>query len=209
MKKIFLSLLAFSFIFAGQVNAVTATPSATPTENIEDKYKLIVKENLSSAEAKLKEKLEVQSLVGFVGKITTISSSNLTLDSHGNLLQVTTSTKTAFLKDSSTIKITSLAIGDKVIIIGTSVKDGIVQAKRISVIKDEPILVHTSVVVSKTVSIDLKKKIITLTIDGTDQPLTLSKKSTVKLADFQAGQTILGIIKEYNGALSISRAKAL
>lgn len=209
MKKLifFVTAIAFSFVLVQPVKA--ETPSATPTPNMEDRIKLLVQENLSTTEAKLKEKVDLQSLVGFVGKITTISSGNLTLDSHGNLLQVTTTIKTAFLKDGLAIKITSLAIGDKIIVIGTSIKDGIVQAKKVTVVKDEPVLVKTTAVVAKVVSVDLKRKTITLTIDGTDRVLTLSKKTTVKLNELLAGQTILGIIKEYAGNLSISRAKPL
>lgn len=212
MKKIItISIPALVLIFGivKPVTAVTSTSSASPTQNLEDKYKLIVQENLSSAEAKLKEKVNLQTLVGYVGKITTISSGNLTLDSHGNLIQVTTTEKTVFLKNNSATKVTSLAIGDKVILIGTSVKDGIVQAKKISVIADEPVLVKTTVVVSEITSIDLKKKTITLVLDGINQTLALSKKSTVKLDEFKAGQNILAIIKEYQGKLSISRAKVL
>lgn len=211
MKKLnlLISALIYSFLLIQPAFAVTATPSATPTQNMEDKIKLLVQENLSTTEAKLKEKVDLQSLVGFVGKITTISSGNLTLESHGNIIQATTNTKTAFLKNGSVIKFTSLAIDDKIIIIGTSVKEDIITAKRITVIKDEPILVKTSAVVAKITSIDLKKKTISLSLDGTDQTLTLSKKSTVKLDELKAEQTILAIIKAYNGVLSISRAKAL
>ncbi|MFZ3069432.1 MAG: hypothetical protein WA052_03955 [Microgenomates group bacterium] len=211
MKKLFLSLstIFFSLVFVQPVMAITPTPSATPTPDIEEKYKLIVQENVSSIAAKLQEKVNLMSLVGYVGKITTISSGNLTVDSHGALLQVTSTAKTVYLKNNSPIKATSLAIGDKVIIIGTSIKDGIVQAKRVSVIKDEPILVKTTAVIAKVVSVDIKKKTLTLTINGADQILTLSKKSTVKLDQLKADQTILGIVKEYDGALSISRAKAL
>lgn len=211
MKK---TLYIFSFVLLSlivitPVYAEIGTSSASPTPNMEDKIKLLVQENLSTTEAKLKEKVDLQSLVGFVGKITTISSGNLTIDSHGDVIQVTTNTKTAFLKDSSTIKVTSLAIGDKIIVIGTSIKDDIVQAKRVTVIKDEPNLVKTSAIVAKIVKIDLKKRNLTLSINDTDQILTLSKKSNVKLEEYKAGQTIFGIIKEYNGALSISRAKSL
>ncbi|HSV94675.1 MAG TPA: hypothetical protein VLH94_01690 [Spirochaetia bacterium] len=211
MKKIFhiLAILTFSIFSVKTAIAVTATPSATPTHNIEDKIKILVQENLSTTEAKLKEKVNLQTMVGYVGKITTISSGNLTLESQGNLIQATSTTKTTYLKDGSTIKATSLAIGDKIIIIGTSIKDGIIQAKRISVIKDEPVLVKTTAVVAKISFIDPKKKTLTLFLNGTDQTLTLSKKSTVKLDELKIDQTILGIVKEYEGKLSISRAKVL
>lgn len=205
MKRLFTILTVLTLgIFLTQ-----SAKAETPTPDIVDQVKTMVQENLATTEAKLKEKLDLQSLVGFVGKITTISSGNITLDSHDNLLQVTTSAKTAFLKNGLAIKITSLAIDDKIIIIGTSIKDGIVQAKRITVIKDEPVLVKTTAAVAKIVSVDLKKKTITLTLGGENQILTPSKKSTVKLEELQTDQTILAIIKEYNGALSISRAKVL
>lgn len=210
MKQlIILSLIALNLIFVPQTLAITATPSASPTTSMADQVKLLVQENLSTTEAKLKEKLNIQALVGFVGKITTISSGNLTVDSQNNLIQITSTAQTSYLKDGSTIKATSLAIGDKVIVIGTSVKNGIVTAKRITVIKDEPVLVKTTAVVAKIVLVDIKKKTLTLNINGTDQVLTLSKKSTVKLDELAADQTILAIIKEYEGKLSISRAKPL
>lgn len=205
-----LTLIAFTIFLVSPVQAETSTPSAiqTPT-NMEDKIKLLVQENLSTTEAKLKEKVDLHTLVGFAGFIKTISSDNLTVESRGELLQVTTSAKTALLKDGSTIKFSSLAIGDKVIFIGTSVKDDIILAKRITVIKDDPSLVTTTAIVSKITALDTKKKTITLNINGTEQTLTLSKKSTVKLDTLEVGQTILGIIKEYEGKLSISRAKVL
>lgn len=205
-----LTLIAFTILLVSPVQAETSTPSAiqTPT-NMEDKIKLLVQENLSTTEAKLKEKVDLHTLVGFAGFVKTISSDNLTVESRGDLLQVTTSAKTALLKDGSTIKFSSLAIGDKVIFIGTSVKDDIILAKRITVIKDDPSLVTTTAIVSKITALDTKKKTITLNINGTEQTLAPSKKSTVKLDTLEVGQTILGIIKEYEGKLSISRAKVL
>jgi len=207
--KLFCILLTFCIFYPQNIDAITATPSAIPTTNMADQVKQLVKDNLATTEAKLKEKVDLQSLVGYVGKITTLSSGNLTFESHGNLIQTTTNTKTAFLKNGSVIKFTSLAIDDKIITIGTSVKDGIVSAKRITVINDEPILVKTTAQVGKISSIDLKKKTITLNLEGKDSTFSLSKKSTVQLDEFKAGQTILGITKEYNGGLSISRAKIL
>lgn len=211
MKQLFiiLTIISLSFVFSSKSLAETATPSATPTTNMADQVKLLVKENLATTEAKLKEKLDLQSLVGYAGIIKTISSGNLTIESHGNLIQVTSTAKTAYLKDGATIKITSLAIGDKIIVIGTSAKEGIVTAKRVSVIKDEPQLVKTTAVIAKVSAIDIKKKTLNLVINGDVQVLTLSKKSTVKLSELKVDQTILAIIKEYDGKLSISRAQSL
>ena len=210
MKKSLFAIFLSAFFLTSAVGAyaVESTPSAEPT-NMEDRIKTLVKENISTTEAKLKEKVDLQSLVGYVGKIKTIGSDNLTVDSYGTLIQVKTTAKTVFQKDSSVIKMTSLAIGDKVILIGTSVKNDIIQAKKISIIKDEPVLVKTSAIVAQVVSVDIKKKTITLNIGNSEQTLTLSKKSTVKLDGIKASDTILGIIKEYEGKLSISRAKVL
>lgn len=208
MKKLLIFFFSlFFFTLATPTLAVTATPSAT--SEMENKIKTLVQENLSTTEAKLKEKVDLQTLVGHVGKITTIGSNNLSIDSKNTLLQITTTSKTVFSKDGNNIKITSLAIGDKVIVIGTSVKEDIIQAKKIVIIKDEPILVKTTAVVSKIKAVDYKKKNITLDINGTDQILTLSKKSTVNLDELNADQTILAVIKEYEGKLSLSRAKVL
>lgn len=211
MKKqlTFILALTIYFYFTNSSYAIESTSSANPTTNIEDKIKTLVKENISTTEAKLKEKLDLQSLVGYVGKIKTIGSDNLTIDSYNSLIQIKTNSKTIFQKSGSDIKMSSLAIGDKIILIGTSFKDDIIQAKKITVIKDEPVLVKTTAVVAKVISVDLKKKTLILNLDGTEQTLSLSKKSTVKLDGIKAGNTIFAIIKEYDGKLSISRAKVL
>ena len=159
MKKVFFVLpLLLSALFPTSAFAITqATPSATPsisstpTPNIEDKIKLLVKENLSTTEAKLKEKMDLQSLVGYVGTISSISSGVISMDTHGNLMQVSTTDKTTLIKNNVKIKATSLAIGDKMIVIGTLIKVDIVQSQRIVVIKDEPNLVKTKAVVAKVV----------------------------------------------------------
>jgi len=211
MKFIY-SFLIFSLFFlliTSGTMAETASPEANPTQNMEDKIKLLVQENLSTTEAKLKEKVDLHTLVGFAGDITSISSNNLTIESKGNLIQITTSAKTLIQKNGSTLKFASLGIGDKIIVIGTSVKDDIVQAKRINVFKAEPVLVKTSAVVAEVVSTDTKKKTVTLTINEQDKILSLSKKSTVKIEELEQGQTILAIVKEYDGNLLISRSKVL
>jgi len=216
MKKFLLTIIfsATYFLFAPFAFAAatpTATPSATPTTDMATQIKALVQENLSTTEAQLKQKVDLQTLVGYLGKITTIGSNNLTIDSQGNLLQITTDTQTTYLADDgSAIKLASLAINDQIILIGTAIKDDIILAKRISVVtEDTSDQVVTTAIVAKVSVVDTKKKTLTLNLGGTDQLLTLSKKSTVKLTDFTAGQTILGIVKSYQGKLSISRAKAL
>jgi preprotein translocase subunit YajC len=207
------AIIILSALFLSQTSltfAVTTTPTTTPVYDMEAKVKALVQENISTTEAQLKQKVDLQTMVGFVGKITTIGSNSLTVDSKGTLLQVKTDTQTTFIKSGSAAKITSLAIGDKIILIGTSLKNDIIQAKKVTVIAEvtsEQVI--TTAIVAKITAIDTKKKTITLNLNGTNQTLTLSKKSTVKLDTLSTGQTILGIIKEYQGKLSISRAKSI
>jgi len=211
---IFAALFSFLFLPSSVLAITTATPSAqlsvspAPT-NIEDKIKLLVKENLSTTEAKLKEMMDLQSLVGYVGTISSISSGVISIDTHGNLMQISTTDKTTIIKANAKIKATSLAIADKMIVIGTLIKDDILQAQRIVVIKDEPNPVKTKALVAKVETVDLKKKTIVLNISGTSSLYPLSKKNTVVLADLKPGQNIFAIIKEFEGKSSLAKAKVL
>ncbi len=215
MKNLTFSAIFLTFFFSltsGSVFATeTTTPPASPSSatTMQDKIRLLVEENLSTTEAKLKEKIDLQSLVGFAGSVKSVGSNNLTLDSHNNLIQVTISASTTIQKDGKAIKLSSIALGDKIIVIGTLVKDDIIQAKKVSFNKQEPSLVTTTTVITDIVSLNTTKKTITLSLGNSEQTLTLSKKSTVKLSDLQPGQKIFAIIKEYDGKLFLSAAKSL
>lgn len=194
----------------------SATPSITPTitpssaQDIQEKIKNLVKENLSATETNLKEKINLQTLVGFVGTIKSINSGNITLDSKdGNLIQITTNEKTTISKSGSSIKLSSLALSDKIIIIGTMIKDDIVIAKRITTAELDPNPIISGTLVAKVSSIDLKKKTIGLNVDGKEVLFALTKKSTIKLTDLQVGQTIFAISKKYDGKDLLSRAKVI
>jgi len=192
----------------------TATPSATPKvsatpTNLEDKIKNLVKENLSATESNLKESINLKSLVGYVGAIKTISAGNISIESDQNIFQVSTTDKTAITKSGTTGKISSLAITDKVIVIGNLVKEDIIQAKMIKVIPEETDIVETNAVIANIYSIDIKKKTLVLTINKVQMPFTLSKKNTVKLEELKPNQNIFAITKKYQGKDSLTRAKIL
>lgn len=200
------------------VYATTVTPTATPsasvtpsdTQDIQEKIKTMVKENIGSTEASLREKINLQTLVGYVGTVKSINSGNITLDSkEGTLIQITTNDKTSFTKVGAPSKLSSLALSDKVIVIGTLIKDDIVLAKRVSIVEidDNPLLSGT--IVAKISSLDLKKKIVGLSIQDKEVLYTLTKKSTIKLDQLQTGQTIFAITKKYDGKDFLSRAKVL
>jgi hypothetical protein len=190
------------------ISGTLPNPSPTVT-SIEDKIKNLVKENLSATESDLSDKINQKTLVGFVGNIKTISTDNISIESEGNVIQVATTSKTAIVKSGSTIKQSALAISDKVIVIGTLVKSDIIQAKRLVVVTEEPNPVVTSTIVATVSSVDTKKKIIGLMINNKEVLYSLSKKSTVKIAEIKVDQTIFAITKLYQGVNSLSRAKIL
>lgn len=196
--------------------ATTATPAsettATPSgaQDLQEKIKKMVEENLSATESNLKEKINLQTLVGYVGTIKSVSSGNLTVDTKdSSLIQITTAEKTTIVKSGAASKLTSLALADKIIVIGTLIKDDIILAKKISVIVDEPNPVTTSTLVAQISSLDLKKKTLGLNINNTEVIYSLTKKSTIKLEEFEVGQTIFAIAKKYEGKNFLSRAKVI
>lgn len=214
------SLLAFPQISFAVTKAATPsatptavtpikTPTATPSGDLANQIKNMVKENLDATVSNLEQKINLKSLVGQVGTIKSISSGNLTIESEGNTLQITTSDKTTITKSGTAIKLPALAISDQIIVIGTLIKDDIIQAKAIKVYVEDPDAVVSDAIIAPISVIDLKKKTITLTINTTQVPFTLSKKSTIKLEDLKVGQTIFTITKKYQGKDSLSRAKVL
>ena len=140
MKRFFTILTSAIFlILASPCLAATATTSAdnaVVNSNIEDRIKNIVQQNLSTTEALIKERINENSLSGYVGKITNISSMNLTLMSGADTIQVKTSEKTVYSKSNQAVKSSSLAIGDKVIVVGLLARNDIIDAKRIVIVKD-------------------------------------------------------------------------
>ncbi len=189
-----------------------ATNSATPSQSgdIQEKIKTLVKENLSATESELKEKINQHTLVGYVGPIQTINSGNLTLNTQDDsLLQITTDDNTIYIKNGSSIKLSSLAISDKIIVIGTLLKEDIILAKRITVVKEDPDAMTSDTIFAKVSSVDVKKKIIFLSINDKEVPYTLTRKSTIDIDDIKAGVSVFAITKKYDGKDYLSRAKVI
>lgn len=231
MKKIFLSLLILTSIIghpasiyaltapaptvsSGTSSAIptfkVATPSATTDDSsLGDKIKSLVKDNLSATETDLTQKINQKTLVGYVGTIKSISAENISINSGDDPIQITTTNKTVFVSGSNTIKPSTLAIADKVIVIGTLIKKDIIQAKRIIVVTEDPNPVITTTLIAKVSSVDTKKKTIGLMINNQEVIYSLSKKTTIKIADIKVDQTLFAITKLYQGVSSLSRAKIL
>ncbi len=201
----------------------TATPSATPTEkvatiaatpsqteDIQEKIKSLVKENLTATESNLKEKINQKTLVGYVGYVKSINSGNITLTSKDeSLIQITTDDKTAYIKEAKPGKLTTIAISDKIIVIGTLLKEDIILAKRIIVIKEDPSAMVSGTIFAKVSSVDAKKKIIGLSIEGKEVLYTLTKKSTIVITDIKPGSSIFAITKKFEGKDYLSTAKVI
>ncbi len=199
---------------ATATSSATTTPSATVTpsqaQDLQEKIKTLVRENLSATESAVRERINQRTLVGYVGTIKSMNSDHLTLSTkEETLFQVTTDENTSIIKKGSEIKFSSLAISDKVIVIGTLLKDEILLGKRISVIPEEVDPMTSDTIVAKVSSVDVKKKIIGLTVNNTEVLYTLTKKSTIKIAEISEGDTLFGITKKYDGNDYLSRAKVI
>ena len=192
MKKITLLLFLLVYSFSSPVLAITLTPTATPSTtptSEQDQAEIIrniVQQKLSSEEAMRR----AASLVGYVGKITAISSSSITLQSNGDVLQVKTSDKTTYNK-SGVVKFSSLAINDKAIVIGIMDKN-IIDAKRIVVIKESPSEVP-SVIFGKILSSDVKTRTIIVRTKDDDQTFILSRNANLKMDKMISGKNILAV----------------
>lgn len=209
---IFLSfcLLEFSLL-SKNAFALTSTPSATPSVDIESKIKTLVKENLDTTETELKKNILSKSLLGFTGKAKSVGTKNITLETEKDLLQIVLTEKTSITKNGSEIKPSSIALGDKLIVYGQKTKEEVLEAKLILVLAnaEDQNLVETQTVVATFKTLDLKKKTFKLTINNEDLDFTLSKKNNVKLEDYKIGDTIFAITKKYLGKFSLSRANKI
>ncbi len=206
MKKTILFAIAF-LTFSQTVFAVTATTSGTPTQTV-DKIKSLVKENLTATEVDIQKEAINKSIIGYSGKVKTVGTKNITIETEKDLLQILITDATTIFKSTTEIKTSSIAIGDNLLVYGQKNKDDVFEAKHIYVLAviDEKNIVISKAQVATISDLDLKKKTFSLTINGETISYTLSKKNTVKLEDFKDGDTIFGITKKYQGKLSLSKA---
>lgn len=189
------------------VFAATATPSASPTETVE-KIKNLVKENLTATEIDIQKEATSKSIIGFSGKVKTVGTKNITIETDKDLIQILITELTSITKGTTEIKTSSIAIGDNLLVYGQKNKDGVFEAKQILVLApiDEKNIVISKAQIATINNIDLKKKTFNLNINGEELAFTLSKKNTVKLEEFKDGDNIFGITKKYQGKFSLSKA---
>ena len=220
MKNIALIFIALFLLLPTPVFAITSTASATPStptpttlpsdaSNLETKIQNYVQQNLATAEAKIKEKVNQLNLVGYVGKVTSISNSSVTINSEGELFQVVTTDNTAIVNGNQKIKLSSIAIGDNLIVIGTlNTKNNILDAKRIVEI-DVTVTDYPVVYVGKITTVDVKKNIVTLQTSQNILKLILSKKANLKIIDFTLNGNVVTITHVQDAGIVITKAKIL
>jgi len=208
-----LAILLSILIFSSPVMAIDSTSSATSSvsdetvrDNLENRIKNIVKENLSTTEALLKERLNQISLVGYVGQISSISSESLTFQFGQDTFQIKTTDKTTYTKNGQVAKFTSLAIKDRAIIIGVITKKDIIEAKRIVVVKDEASTLPT-VVAGTIVSLDTKNRKVIINSSGTDKTYIISRRSNLKLENYLPSKSILSVVHDQDAGQVITIAK--
>ena len=202
MKKI-LFTLSILLTFISPVLAATTTPTATPTET-QDQVTIIrniVQQNLATAEAMYRK----ASLVGYVGRISAITSQSITLKFNGDTFQVRTTEDTTYNK-SGKANFSSLAIQDKAIVIGTMTNKDIIDAKRIVIIKDVPSELP-QIVSGKILSADTKTRIVIIRTQKGDFNFILSRKAVLKIDKFISGKPVIAIFEMQGEDPVITTAK--
>ena len=213
MKQIiFIALFCIFTILVSPVNAAVATPSATPStdqvnDNLTTRLQTLVKENLATTEAAIKNKLEQQTLIGQTGNITAVTTKGLTLNSKDSVLfQVTVNDKTKIVNGNADIKLSTLAIGQKIIIIGIPEKSDVITAKRIVTITDTTPNPR-QVVYGQIIKVDEKAK--TFNMSTVNGKINVSVKANYKVTDLKVGQTLLAIVKNLDDGIYLVKGKIL
>ena len=207
-----LIFFTFFLLFLSPALASTSTPSATPTgtaeTTIEEKVRNIVQQNLSTTEALIKDRLEKSQLVGLVGRLTAIAQENITFKPNGETYQIRTTNKTTYSKNNQPAKLDSLAIDDKVIVIGTMIKDGIIEGKRIVAIKDT-VSTLPFITAGKVLSANPKTRTVVIRTKNSDQQFILSRKANLKIDQLAPGKTVIAVSQLQNEDQVITTAKVL
>lgn len=205
-------LLMFFWLSVTKVNAVSTTPTPsltlTPTTSENENVQVIrdaIKEQVDQIKTNIEKK-------AFVGVISQITDSTITLDNFRGKQRVRiTETTTIIASNKKEIKIGDLSLGDKVIAMGTVGDDEILEAKRVIVVLLPKIPVAKRIVAfGKILSIDTKNSQITLSPIKEDSAIatiiTVDKnsyftlqsdlKASPKFKDLKEGQKVFVIYLE-------------
>ncbi len=224
LKTVIILVLAISFTllaFRLPVMAASPTPSpkptgatATPSGSLtpttsEDENVKVIRDAIKEKVDEIKEKIEKKAFVGIISQIT---DSTFTLDNFRGKQRVRITEETTIIAtNKKEIKIGDLALGDKVIALGTVGDDEILAAKRVIVVTPPKTPIAKRLIsFGKILSIDTKNSQITLspikednaiasiiTIDkNTYFTLQSDLKALPKFKDLKEGQKVFVIYLE-------------
>lgn len=202
---IFLSLTTSSFAVSPSPTATdTSTPTDSPT-TIQEKIRTLVRDNLATTESKLKEKIDQSTLVGYSGEITEIKNGNVTISTPDGALEATTDSNTVIVIKGAVSKLDKLAIGNRILIIGTSVKKDILEAKRIILSPEAP--TKPEIFLAEVSELNAKTKTISFT--GNKTVFNIGRKMSLRLKELAIGQKLIVVTKTLDGSPYLTQFKLL
>jgi len=209
--SIFVILVFCSLFLVLPARAIspTLTPTTTPTEipsgSIEEK----IQEIRDEVKKKVREKIEETKKgmkAAYIGEITDITDSSLTITTFKGVSSIKVATDTAIINlGNKKIALKDLEIGNFIIAMGYIADTNLLEAKRIIVI-NKPKIVIREVAFGKVTDISTDEKILTVknekknllyTIEVTDKTIITKKidgkVKKVKFADVVIGDRIVAI----------------
>jgi len=171
----------------------TSTPSAEEiNNNLKERLKERSQDEIEAeVEAKIKEKL----LQGYVGKITSIKESVVTIEDDHESIQVTLEDDTKIVKNGKEIEVSTLAIEDKIIVMGYQKEENVLTARRIVATKDSEIDSTRTAFFGQVIQVTLKTKLFTLSTPQGEKEILNPKKSTLDLEDLEINQALFVIVE--------------
>lgn len=215
----FLSSVLIFLILRYQVWAISpttspsATPSAQPTQSasssasIDEKVKEIrdsLKEKAKEELNKIKEKIEKKAYVGTIEEVTDLT---LTLKNFRGKQRVQLSENTEIIgANKKEIKVTDLAVDDKVIAMGTVSDNEVLEASRVVVVPLPKVAPAKKIVLFGSITqINSQASTIAINASGQEKLLkvtaetnltSLPKSTSIKLKDLTTGQKVIVIYPE-------------
>lgn len=142
IPKIIALLIGISPIFyvAFPSLVISADLADTKVATSSDIIKEEVKQRLQEI---VQDKTRNKKLIGVVGKITDFKLDAITLANNQDSYHISVASTSAIQKDNKPIKISDLAISDRLIVIGYLNENNILESRRIVATKDQPVIQKT------------------------------------------------------------------
>lgn len=166
-----LLLSPFFSVLAVDTDSQTTTTDAEAEDNLQERIKNTVQENLGQAEDSIRQKLEEKLLLGYTGTIVNIKENIITANTNNNLYQIIFDKNTAIVRKGNNIEPEDLSIDEGIIIMGYLSSDDILTARRIVTTNLTPPDTFRQTLIGPLQEIDLEQEILILLVD--DQPVEI------------------------------------